>query len=189
MPRTHKTAQKLSPEYVILGLLKIKPSHGYALHQRLETDLSQIWRISLSQVYNILHRLEKQGFIQEAGEESAAQDVDRVPFQVTKAGDEHFETWMQTPVGPSVRSIRMAFISKLFFANQLSQPDFEELVAVQRAAIDSKLEQLRAKIEPIPKAQFVNHLGLQLRIKQLESLQNWFEESNNDIPTSMEREK
>jgi PadR family transcriptional regulator, regulatory protein AphA len=187
MSRTHKTTQTLSPEYVILGLLKMEPSHGYALHQRLEADLSQVWRISLSQAYNILHRLDKQGFIQRSGDESTAQHADRVPFQVTEAGDAHFKTWMRTPVGPSVRAIRMAFISKLYFARQLGQPNIEELVAVQRSAIVSKLEQLRARIEPIPKAQFVNRLGLQLRIKQLESLQSWFEETINDIPIPLER--
>jgi DNA-binding PadR family transcriptional regulator len=186
MPPTHKSTQTLSPEYVILGLLKLQPSHGYALHQSLETELSQVWRISLSQVYNILHRLDKQGLVQESGDLTAAQDADRVPFQVTEAGDAHFETWIRTPVSPSVRAIRMAFISKLYFARQLGQPNIKELVAVQRSAIVSKLEQLRARIEPIPKAQFVNRLGLQLRIKQLESLQSWFEESINDIPLPLE---
>ncbi len=175
MSRTHKTTQVLSPEYIVLGLLKLQPSHGYALHQRLETALSQVWRISLSQVYNILHRLDKQGFIQESGNVSATQDMHRVLFQVTEAGDRHFETWMQTPVGPSVRAIRMAFISKLFFADRLGRSDLQELIAAQRSVINTQLDKLYAQADSVPKTQFVNHLGLQLRIKQLESLQDWFE--------------
>ncbi len=188
MSRTHRTIQELSPEYIVLGLLKLQPSHGYALHQRLETALSQVWRISLSQVYNILHRLDKQGFIQKSGDVSAAQDMNRVPFQVTATGDRHFETWMRTPVGPSVRAIRMAFITKLYFAYQLGRSDLQELIAAQRSVINTRLDKLYAQADSVPKTQFVNRLGLQLRIKQLESLQAWFEETIDDIPIPLEKE-
>lgn len=173
----------------MLGLLKLEPSHGYALHQRYETDLSCVWRISLSQVYNILHRLEKQGYIQPAGSESTSHAADRVPFQITRTGEQHFENWMRTPVGPSVRAIRMAFISKLYFARQLSRSDIDDLIAAQRSTIDTHLEELRHKLDSFPKPQVVNRLGLQLRIKQLESLQTWFEETTKDITYSLEREQ
>ena len=35
----------------LLGLLAIRPDHGYELHQRLSNDLGQVWHISLSQTY------------------------------------------------------------------------------------------------------------------------------------------
>ena len=94
---------------------------------------------------------------------------------------------MRTPVGPSVRAVRMAFISKLYFAHQLNRTDFEALILAQRSAIDAQLEELHAKIHAIPKTQIVNRLGLQLRIKQLESLQNWFEEAINNFTFTLER--
>jgi DNA-binding PadR family transcriptional regulator len=188
MPRTYTIAQSLSPEYVVLGLLKLQPSHGYALHQRLDEELCHILRVSLSQVYSILHRLEKRGYVRPSEDDSATRQADRVTYRITKAGDRHFESWLQTPVGPSVRAIRMAFITKLYFAHHLGEPPFEELIESQRSANETQLEQLNAKLSTIPKAQIINRLGLQLRIKQLQSLQTWFEETINDIPITLERE-
>ncbi len=188
MPRTHTITQSLSPEYVVLGLLKLEPSHGYALHQRIESDLSHVWRISLSQVYNVLHRLENLGFIQPTKSPPAEAQTDRVRYRITAAGERHFASWMQTPVGPSVRAIRMAFIAKLYFAHHLGQPAFAELIESQRSAIETQLERLDAQFTSIPRAQIINRMGLQLRIKQLESLQTWFEETITDIPFTPERE-
>jgi len=45
----------------LLGFLNQQPAHGYDLHERIEAELGQIWRIGLSQTYNILNRLETQG--------------------------------------------------------------------------------------------------------------------------------
>jgi len=60
------TTRSLSPEFALLGLLEQRPAHGYELHQRLYAELGYLWHISLSQAYNILKRLEAQGFIQGA---------------------------------------------------------------------------------------------------------------------------
>jgi DNA-binding PadR family transcriptional regulator len=54
----------LSPEFALLGFLEQSPAHGYELHQRLMNDLGEIWHANLSQTYNILTRLENQGFIE-----------------------------------------------------------------------------------------------------------------------------
>ncbi len=188
MPRRSTTAQSLSPEYVVLGLLKLQPSHGYALHRRLDEELTHVWRVSLSQVYNVLHRLEKRGYIKPSKTDSSVQQADRVFYRTTKTGDRHFISWMRTPVGPSVRAIRMAFITKLYFAHHLGEPPFGELIESQCSAVESQLKQLEMKFDTIPKAQVINRLGLQLRIKQLQSLQTWFEETINDIPFTSERE-
>ena len=53
----------LSPEFALLGLLAIKPAHGYDLYQQLITDLGQVWHLSQSQAYAILKRLETRGDI------------------------------------------------------------------------------------------------------------------------------
>jgi PadR family transcriptional regulator, regulatory protein AphA len=189
MPKAQTIAHSLSPEYVVLGLLKLQPSHGYALHRRLDDELSHVWRVSLSQVYNVLHRLEKHGHIKPSDIDSSIQQADRVPYRITRTGDRYFESWMRTPVGPSVRAIRMAFITKLYFAHHLGAPSLEDLIKRQRSAIETQLEQLDTRFNAIPRTQVINRLGLQLRIKQLQSLEAWFEETINNIPSTLEREK
>ncbi len=53
----------LSPEFALLGLLSQGPAHGYELHQKLTTELGQVWHLSQSQIYNILNRLEGKDYI------------------------------------------------------------------------------------------------------------------------------
>ena len=66
MSETHlksNYASALSPEYALLGFLSQQQAHGYELHRRLTEELGQVWHVSLSQTYNILTRLERQGYI------------------------------------------------------------------------------------------------------------------------------
>src|SRR3970282_1243602 len=93
MPPCAAYASDLSPEYPLLGFLAQQPAHGYELHQRLVADLSQIWRVSLSQTYNILKRLEEQGYIT-----GTVQEQEKLPsrreFHLTPAGRLRFNNWV-----------------------------------------------------------------------------------------------
>ena len=92
-------ASALSPEYALLGLLTQRPAHGYELYQRLLAELGQVWHISLSQIYNILNRLESKGLI--AGD---VQRQARLParrcFQLTDAGRELSLIHISEPTRP-----------------------------------------------------------------------------------------
>ena len=54
---------RLTPDEVVLGLLKAHPTHGYELletfHDR--AHLGRIWNMSTSQLYAVLKRLEEEG--------------------------------------------------------------------------------------------------------------------------------
>lgn len=165
----------LSPEYALLGLLYLKPAHGYQLHQRLEEDLGQIWHISLSQTYNILKRLESQGFI-EANIQEQSKLPDRREFQLTKAGDERFSEWFRSPSGCSVRAIRVEFTTRLYFARKNDPQMAERLIDEQIAEVNAGLSRLNTMLVNIPKEKAFNRLGLKLRIRQLESTLDWLEE-------------
>jgi PadR family transcriptional regulator, regulatory protein AphA len=178
-------AGPLSPEYALLGLLAIQPDHGYNLHQRLVADLGQIWHISLSQTYNILNRLKAQGYITEI-----LQDQEKRPsrrqFHLTPAGRQRFEKWFDTPSRDSVRSIRVEFTTRLYFANTLDAAKVDHLIDEQVAEIQFGLERLRSAITGLPPEQVFNRLGLELRISQLESIAAWLEKCRHilTIPKS-----
>lgn len=77
----------MSPEFALLGFLAQGPAYGYDLYQRLTAELGQVWHISLSQVYNILKRLEDQGVI--LGETAAHEKLPaRRLFHLTEAGQQ-----------------------------------------------------------------------------------------------------
>ena len=54
---------KLSPEYALLGVLMTGPKHGYEMHSYFSSKMGQFWRLSMSQVYSLLKRMEKNGVV------------------------------------------------------------------------------------------------------------------------------
>jgi DNA-binding PadR family transcriptional regulator len=174
MSKKRVVTKATSPEYVVLGLLDIRPSHGYELHQRLSSELRYIWNISLSQVYNILNRLQEQGYVH--SEPEPQEDLpDRQRYRLTESGVQRLEAWLRSPVGPSVRAIRMAFTTKLLLAHARGDPPPEDLISEQEAAIERGLRNLTRSYEELPQAQLFSRLSLRLRITQLEALFDWLE--------------
>lgn len=172
MSTKHTYASALSPEYPLLGLLIQEPAHGYRIHQRLTTDLGQIWRISLSQVYNILKRMETHGFIIGHMQEQVGTPARRL-FEATQKGTKRFEEWLYTPSGSSVRAIRVEFITRLYFALARDKEQASQLIDEQIMESQKQLENLKSALDLLPLDQVFNQLALELRIHQLESILDW----------------
>ena len=85
-------------ENIVLALLCERPMHGYELAQVVKTDaaLRAIWRIEFSEVYFLLRKLLKLGFIVEHAEERATRPQ-RVLYAPTPSGQAALETWLRTP--------------------------------------------------------------------------------------------
>lgn len=165
----------LSPEYALLGFLAQHPAHGYDLHQQLNLHLGQIWHVSLSQTYNILNRLEANNYI--AG---TVQEQDKLPdrrrFRLTPQGNRRFENWLQGTSGCSMRAIRVEFTTRLFFIQLLKPQGLHDAVAAQIVETRGCLTHLQRMLGDLPLDQTVNRLGLELRIRQLNSVIDWMQE-------------
>ena len=168
-------ASALSPEFALLGFLAQHPAHGYELHQRLVTDLGQVWHVSLSQTYNILNRLEAQGFIAGTVQEQAKLPARR-SFRLTAAGRRRFNTWLHSPAPCSVRTVRVEFTTRLYFAQALSPDTVPDLIEAQTTEVRAGLTRLQNIQAEFPPNQMFNRLGLNLRIRQLASLLDWLAE-------------
>lgn len=170
----------LSPEYALLGLLARQPDHGYELHQRLVSELGHIWHITQSQVYNILKRLEAKGDI--SGE---LQPQEKLPsrrfYRLTPTGQARFEAWLNTPTRPSVRAIRVEFLTRLYFLNLLDREALEVLFQDQEQEIQRGVTRLERLIVGLPPEQVFNRLSLDLRIRQLRSIQEWLKDCRNHL--------
>lgn len=162
----------LSPEFALLGMLSKGPAHGYELHQRLTTELGQVWHLSQSQIYNILNRLEGKGYILGTVLEQEKLPAKRL-FSLTKAGKDRFNDWLYSPSRSSVRAIRVEFTTRLYFALAISQDLASDLIAGQIDETEVGLQRLVARQSSIPDDQIFNHLGLDLRIRQLKSILDW----------------
>jgi DNA-binding PadR family transcriptional regulator len=165
----------LSPEYTVLGLLAQGPAHGYDLHQRLMANLGQVWHCSLSQIYNILKRLESQGAIVGEVQEQPKLPARRL-FHLTDAGRGRFETWLYSPTPASVRAIRVEFTTRLYFIHTLNPAKAASLIEAQSTSTRESLERLGKNLARIPPGQTFNRLGLELRFNQLKAIQAWLDE-------------
>jgi len=163
-----------SPEYPLLGLLVQQPAHGYDLHHRLVLDLGEVWHISLSQTYNVLNRLETQGFISGTLEEQEKLPARR-RFTVTPAGRERFDAWLYAPSRSTVRATRIEFTSRLYFARTMDEELAHRLIDNQIIETRLGLARLEQRLSNIPPEQTFNRLGLDLRIRQLTLISEWLE--------------
>lgn len=171
----------LSPEFALLGFLDQFPAHGYELHQRLITELGEIWHASLSQSYNILARLEAQGYV-EGTTQTQEKRPDKHELRLTAAGHERFEFWLAALSACSVRAIRVEFMTRLYFLHARNPQAALAMIDAQIAALQSHLSYLLRRMEDLPENQTFNRLGMSLRISQLETLAAWLESCKSVLP-------
>lgn len=171
----------LSPEYALLGFLEQSPAHGYELHQKLLENLGEIWHTSLSQTYNILTRLEEQGFIQGTTQEQEKRPAKR-RFRLTAAGKRRFEAWMSSISACSVRAIRVEFMTRLYFLYTRNPADALEAIQAQIEALQAHIIRLKERLNNIDSGQIFNCMGMSLRIRQLEVLVESLNECKTQIP-------
>lgn len=172
--KDHHTGN-ISPEFALLGFLLAGPSHGYDLHQRFVTDLGQVWHLSQSQAYAILKRLEDRGDISAQVVEQEKLPA-RQMLRITAAGRQRFFEWLEQGVGKNARSIRLEFLTRLYFA-QLHKPEIiAQIYNTQSAEIESTVVRLESLLEQLPPEQLFNRFSLDLRLQQMRLIQNWMAE-------------
>lgn len=111
-----------TPHETILGILAAKPQHGYQIlnHFNHPENLGRVWSVSTSQVYAVLKRLEGEGAL--VGEQVSGEDApDRTVYSLTPRGEERLKAWLKDPKpSPSIRRVRIDFISRLYVARLLA---------------------------------------------------------------------
>lgn len=172
--------RNLVPDMIILGLLAVKPAHGYELLERFKDteQLGRIWNMSTSQIYAVLNRLSEEGAI--SGETLTAKDgPPRIQYSITDKGLLKVQSWLYDPHPPtSVHRIRVMFLSRLFIADKLGMP-LSSIFDQQIHACRTHYQQLsRKKQAPLS---WIEELALDYVLNQLDSLLTWLEEKKCSI--------
>lgn len=173
-------ASSLSPEYPLLGLLRLEPGHGYQVHQRLERDLGSLWTVHQNQAYSILKRLQAEGLVRGA---PATRDGShpRRRMSLTPAGRRRFDTWLRTPTGLSARALRVDFLTRLYFARRLEPGLAHEIIEGQLAVTRDGVARLRRRREAEQDHGMLAELSADLRLKQLTLIIEWLESLHERI--------
>jgi DNA-binding PadR family transcriptional regulator len=136
MPRDADLPSNLA----LLGLLTVRPQHGYELYQEFNRELGRVWRIGLSQLYAQLKQLEEDGLVIAQIAPQANRPARKV-YHLTSDGRKAFLDWLHQPT-PFLSHIRFEFLARVYFFRLLELPGLEELVSEQKTIFRARVEML-----------------------------------------------
>jgi PadR family transcriptional regulator AphA len=174
-----------SPDPVVLGLLAVHACHGYQLLEYFHDPdhLGRVWAMSTSQLYAVLKRLEQQGFV--AGRDVASIDAPiRTEYHLTEAGRASLDLWLhEKQPSPSVRRVRVEFLSRLYIARLLNVPT-APIVRRQKAACQLQHRLLVTQRDEA--APGVGLLALDFMIAQINAVLQWIDRCEIVAPDNEE---
>jgi DNA-binding PadR family transcriptional regulator len=164
----------LTPDETILGLLAGQIRYGYQLLDcfRDPAQLGEVWNLSTSQLYAVLKRLNNQGLI--AGKEALSPDAPpRTEYVLTESGWKQLHDWLlETCPSPSIRRVRVEFLSRLYIARMLNMPTAEIVLRQKQTCLDERSKRLEQQNHTEPG---VGYLAVDLVIAQLDAVLNWID--------------
>jgi PadR family transcriptional regulator AphA len=161
----------VSPQPVLLGFLVSGPQHPYELHQELDRELGQVWRVGKSHLYAHLKQLAESGLVV-ATIETQPNRPSRKVYHITPAGQEHFDNWLRQPTR-HVRHIRLEFLARLYFFRRLSLPGVEQLVDDQKTLLQAMVASLSRAIAQADDKYW--RLVLEFRRGEMEAIIRWLD--------------
>jgi DNA-binding PadR family transcriptional regulator len=120
---------KLKPiSFMVLGMLRLGATSGYAIKKAADASTSVIWPVSLAQVYPELARLEESGLVTRHEDPQGARP--RASYELTEKGEEALLTWLRSSYETPIQA-RIEGMLRFFFIDAL--PKEEQLVLARRA--------------------------------------------------------
>jgi DNA-binding PadR family transcriptional regulator len=164
----------LTPDETILGMLLFRPQHGYELLDAFQDParLGNIWDMSTSQLYAVLKRLDRQGWI--VGRQVESDNAPpRTEYSITDVGEAHLRAWLSAP-NPfsSVRRVRVEFLSRLYIAQLLGWPT-QPLITDQRQACQTERERVISR--QVSAGAGVGYWASELQVAQLDAILQWID--------------
>jgi DNA-binding PadR family transcriptional regulator len=169
-------------EYILLGLIREEPAHGYALYEKLRStsELSLIWQVKRSKLYYLLDKLETDELLV-SSITSQSPYPDRKVYQITNRGNEILDKWMYSPVLSS-RYVRLAFLSKLYFVLRQNRDLAADLITKQVDVCQGWLDNLERQYKKLENTEYINSQVFLFRIGQIKAMIEWLKNLRETIP-------
>lgn len=179
--RSMKDKKLTSLEYVVLGLLSIKPQSGYDITNYFDEDMYS-WSASPGSIYPMLKRLEKQDII--VGELDASDSRPRKVYSLTEEGEILLDEWLAST--PRMRPfyeeremalLRFQFMQYRFTISQTIKwvENYLQLVNMADSHRVSYAQATRDALEESGKSTVYNLLILEASEMDQQTLRNWLE--------------
>ena len=150
--------------HAVLALLAAKPAHGYELKGSFEQAVGDQWGgLNIGHLYQVLDRLARDGLI-ESQRQPQTVKPDRLVHQITPAGREELDRWLNEP-SARTRGYRDDFFLKVMAAAQAGDP--ARLAAVLRRQRVYLLTELRSLADARAAASGSPVVGLLVKAAEL----------------------
>ena len=118
-----------------------EPASGYDLKQRFEQTVRHFWYAELAQIYPALGKLEKQGFLVSKKVPSEKGPARKI-YSRTPGGKKALKSWIAE--GPVCRTERLAYLTQLFFLDEVSMKQRIQFMEELREDFSERLQELKA---------------------------------------------
>ena len=151
-------------QYAILGLISGRSAgaHGYQLKIEFDALYGDFWSLNYGQLYRILDRLERAGFIEGTEHIQSGRPTRRV-YRITTNGQQTLDDWLILPPNDEPRPLRDELSVKLLFLTDARRKETLNLVRRQRSLYLHHLARLtkrRSVLEESGQDMFVTRLLL-----------------------------
>jgi DNA-binding PadR family transcriptional regulator len=129
-------------EYLILGILSLRPTSGYGMHKWLNSGNGQYigYRAQLPQVYRALAKLTAKKWVV-FDTDAAPGRPDAKVYRLTEQGRDELLNWAKSPYEPTPRPMDPDFMLRFIFGGQFG-PDIA--ISVLRTELDYRCRQADA---------------------------------------------
>ncbi|MCA0385963.1 MAG: PadR family transcriptional regulator [Firmicutes bacterium] len=122
-------------EYVILGLLMLRPNTLYGIRKAFEQGISMFYSSSLGSLQTAIKKLSAKGYI--TSDEGVENGRAKKTLEVTEMGREAFFKWMLAPLDSN--NLEVSFLSRLYFMGLLPSKA-QQLEQLKRMKIEIEQE-------------------------------------------------
>lgn len=130
-------------EYVILGLLALRPFSGYELGKYVEQEGRFLRsKVHLSQIYRLLARMVDSGWVYYEVSENDGRPDSKI-YRLTAAGQAALRDWVESPYDPPSRFQDAEFMARFSFGGPLNRPVLLRLVRTELAARRAQVAKFR----------------------------------------------
>ena len=137
-------------EWACLGIVTLRPAHGFAVASRLapDGDLGRVWSMTRPNTYRCLDQLGAAGMLVARGEERGLAGGNRTILAATPRGRSALRRWLATPI-KHLRDVRGELLVKVTLADWYGY-DVTDLLVRQKEAFAPHVAALTAAAKTNP---------------------------------------
>jgi PadR family transcriptional regulator, regulatory protein AphA len=165
-----------SSEFVLLGFLYEKPTHGYELHKQIADPdgIGLIWHINMSNLYAQLEKLAQKDYITGVLHPGDTHP-NRTEYHITPDGKNAFEDWVKTTV-MHPRDFRQEFMARYFFSMKFFPSTTQMLCQKQLMECETWLKNTVNSSHGMNKPPIFKGAVVSFRFSQINAIITWLEE-------------